>query len=315
MGWWESEDGTGFIGDRPADILGSALADAFGERFDLDLFGGFLASVGAALLRNPDELVRDAIGPKTAIVAELSEMPGLVVPIRASGRRSGLDDGVYDALEAVAFQYRVSELDRLPRLAEILETIAFVARGHVTDANGRTVPLERVRPGSAAESPMGATPSRAFGWVAMRALIAGETPADENAEALVGYALGDSDWRARMSAVLAVGRLRLRSLSSQARIAPVPPLGAGVSDDDRRALLALREVASARAEGRAVERPLHSDASIAERRGDFLAAVEAAVSGTALPGPGSPAYVLHALVDPAAVLTAEDCPPGWREWL
>jgi hypothetical protein len=294
MGWWASEDGTGVIGDRPADILGTALTDAFGDRFDVELLAGFLVAVGGALLRNPSELVSDGLEPDTAIAIEFSDLPAVLVPIMRPAVTGALDDAVYDALEAAAFHYRVSELERAPTLAEILETIAFVARGHVTDGGGAPLELDGIRPLGASEP----KPAAAFAWISVLALLAGAAPNTPEAEALVAHVLDEADWRPRMTAVLAVGRLRLPALANRARAAEVPALGKGVTDDDRRTLLALREVAAARAEGRALDRPRHPDAEVESRRAALLADVEAAVDGTRLPDSDSPAAVLRTLVNP-----------------
>lgn len=245
------------------------------------------------------------------MVAEFEEIPPVVLPMQPAAVQTGLDDAVSEALAAAAARFR-SELGRLPLLTEMLEMLARGAQGHIVDLDGRRpLTLRRVRPGVSSDSDAAPT----FTWTAMRGVMATGSPIGPETEEVVAHALGDTDWRARMSAVLAVGRLRLRALAGQARNAPVPPLGSGVRDEDRRTLLALREAAAARAEGRAVERPVHSDAAIADKRAAFLASVEAAVAGTELPGPGSPAYVLHALVDPDAVVASGASPPEWREWL
>jgi hypothetical protein len=293
MGWWASEDGTGLIGDRPADILGTALNDALGDRFDVDLLTGFLVAVGGALLRNPSELVSDGLEPDTSIVVDFADAPAVFVPIARPAMTGGLDDALYDALEAVAFQYRVSELERAPRLAEILETIAFVARGHVTDTRGAPLTLDGIR----THGPGDPAPTAVLAWTAALALIA-EGAATPEAEALVSHVLEDEDWRPRMTAVLAVGRLRLSALADRARSAEVPPLGNGIEDDDRRALLALREVAAARAEGRELDRPHHPDPGVEAQRAAFVAEIEAAVAGTNLPERDSAAAVLRTLLDP-----------------
>ena len=50
-------------------------------------------------------------------------------------------------------------------------------------------------------------------------------------------------------------------------------------------------------------------------RARLLDDVAAVLEGTALPPPDSPAYVLHALVDPEAVRRSGQAPPEWRGWL
>jgi hypothetical protein len=146
MGWWESEDGRGFVGDGPADILGAALGEALGDSFDPDLFAGFLSALGAALLRNPLELTAETRSlEQYAIAVQYGDQPPMIVPVRPAPRDGGLEDALFDALESIAFQYRISEIGRPPTLAELLETTAFVARGHIVE-DGTSLALRAIRP-------------------------------------------------------------------------------------------------------------------------------------------------------------------------
>lgn len=146
MGWWESEDGQGFVGDAPADILGTALDEALGDIFDPDLFAGFLSALGAALLRNPGELTTGTQPlEQYAIAVEYGDRPPMIVPVRPAPRDSGLEDALFDALESIAFQYRISEIGRAPTLAELLETAAFVGRGRIVE-DGASLTLRAIRP-------------------------------------------------------------------------------------------------------------------------------------------------------------------------
>jgi hypothetical protein len=319
MGWWESEDGSGIVGDRPADILGTALEHALGEGFDTDLFAGFLAATGAALLRNPAALLSDVPLPGgLAFVAELDDAPPIEVPVRPAPVWTSLEDELYDALEAVAFQYRLSDADRAPRLAELLETIAFVARGHVVEpGTGRSLTLRGVyaRARDARhrrdEHDAADAAAEALRLAALRALVELAAAATPEIERVVAGALEDPDWRVRMAAVLAVGRLQLSRLANRARGAAVPAAGGRLgendrrggndrlSEDDRRALLALRDAAAARAEGSTLrqQRPVHPDPGLAARRAAFVDEVDAFVGGTALPAPDGPAAILRRLVE------------------
>jgi hypothetical protein len=82
-------------------------------------------------------------------------------------------------------------------------------------------------------------------WRTLSAAVAAAGPANsELVRALVAAGLRDPDWRVRMTAVLAVGRLRLADLAEQAMAAKVPDAGTdGLGQEDRRALLALRHAA------------------------------------------------------------------------
>jgi hypothetical protein len=148
MGWWASDDGSGLIGDRPGDVLGALLTDSLGPRFDVELLGGFLRAVGGAVLRDPARLLSDPPRPGDAIAAEFGDRPPLRVAVTVPAVTGGLDDAVFEALETTSFLYREGGPQRPPRWAELLETIAFVARGHVEDAT-----LRCVRPGEVAPPP------------------------------------------------------------------------------------------------------------------------------------------------------------------
>jgi hypothetical protein len=116
-----------------------------------------------------------------------------------------------------------------------------------------------------------------------------------------------------MTAVLVVGRLRLAELAGAAEAVEVPGTEVGLEDDERRALLALRDIAPALAVGQTADRPVHPDPGIARKRADFAATVAAAVEGTGWPPPTHPAYVLRALAEPEAVRAS--APRRWRHWL
>jgi hypothetical protein len=282
MGWWELDDGGLVIGDRPADVFGALLDGSFGRRLDTELLAGLLGAFGAALLRNPGELVDDPPGPGAAIVAEIERRAPLVVDIAPAEYPGGLHDVVYDALESASFQYRESGPERKPQLAELLAVLAFAVRPRLVDPDtGAPVGLLDIRPHVRPEQ----------------------------------LRLDAPDWRARMTALVFVGRLRIADLARPAAATEVPPLSAGLREGDRRALLALRDVAAARARGERLELPGHPDPEVAAARARLLADVETVLDGKGLPAPDSPAYVLHALLDPATVRESGSAPREWQAWL
>ena len=303
MGWWTSADGLGLIGDRPADILAGALRDALGARFDVDLLAGFLTATGAALRRNPEVLLSGGIPEGAVIVATFSGAPDVEAPVLEPVVRGGLDDALLDALDSVAYHYRLTELERAPRLTEVLETLAFVAHGRVTALDG--TPLDLTGIVVANEADRLAAP---HAWAAMRAIAAGDVAPDAG---LIAGALDDPDWRARATGALVAGRHGMAALAPRVQAVEIPPAGAGLRDEDRRALLAMRDVAAARAAGAPLERPRHDDPALDARRSAFLTEIDDAISGTAMPDPGSPAYVIRALVDPEAIRA----PAAWKRWL
>lgn len=79
-------------------------------------------------------------------------------------------------------------------------------------------------------------------WQMLQAAIETYSPANALlVRSMIRAGLLDADWRVRMTAMLAIGRLRLTDLAPQAMAVKVPEAGkAGVSQADRRILLALR---------------------------------------------------------------------------
>ena len=235
--------------------LTDVLLDSLGDPIDVDLFGGFLAAVGAA---------RASDDGSAFIVASFDDRRPLVVPVAPAEVTGGLDDAVRAALEA--------EPAGLP---EVLDTIAAAARGRIVDGDGEPLVLRSI------------------------------VVRDHDGE----------DWRERMAGLVLAGQLRLDELAPVMAGAEIPPTSAGLRDEDRRALMALRDMAAARALGRPFERPTHPDPAIAAARAALLRDLEALLDGSAFPGPDSPAYVLTAILDPDAVRAAGAVPPEWRRWL
>jgi hypothetical protein len=318
MGWWPSADGSGIIGDAPADVMGDLLDDAIGQEFDTDLFAGFLVAIGGALKRNARRLIADPdVLEGSAICAWLGDEPPLVVPLGSSQQETSLDEHVDDALESIAFRYRTTDFERPPRLAEVLETVAFAARGRIVSAeDGRPLALRGIEalPWRDIEATAAPLPGSIL-WRGLRQVLAAGSTAVAESRLLVTAGLVDADWRARMTALLAVGRLRLAELAEVAAAVEVPDTDVGLEDDERRARLALRDIAPQLAVGRPADsgRPVHPDSEIAGKRAEFVAKVTATIDGTGWPPPSHPAYVLRALVEPEAVRAS--APPQWRRWL
>lgn len=113
-------------------------------------------------------------------------------------------------------------------------------------------------------------------WHSLRGALAAEVPQTALAvKALVIAGLSDPDWRVRMTAILGVGRLRLADLADAALAAAVPAAGRdGLGQEDRRALLALRQAASDRARG-APPWGESGDPAIARRRRAYQAKLHA----------------------------------------
>ena len=167
-------------------------------------------------------------------------------------------------------------------LPELLDAIAAAARGRIVNTAGEPLLLRD---------------------------ITAHDPED------VGGDLAEDDWRDRIAGLVMVGRLRLAELAPLALEVEIPPCSVGLREDDRRVLLALREMAAARAAGRPFERPVHPDPALAAARAAVLQDLEAVLDDAGLPGPDSPAYVLRAIMDPDAVRGCARVPPEWRRWL
>jgi hypothetical protein len=313
MGWWATADGSGVIGDRPADLLGRALNEALGSQFDVELFSGFIAALGAALMRDPGEFVLDQPAGEASIVVEFAERKPLQVPVASGAFVGGLDRLLLDVLELAVFHYRLGP-ERLPSIAELLDTLAFVARDHIVDLDGTHLRLTRIRITATPDDAVSATSSW-LTWTALRAVIIAGGAVGVGDERLVSDSLSSDDWRARMLAVLAVGRRRIHPLAAMARRAQVPGTEVGLRECDRRALLALRDIAAANATDSRLGRPTHPDGVIAARRSDLIAEIDRVVRGDGDPSPDGPSLILLALLDPRRAHASDRAPRQWQRWL
>lgn len=156
--------------------------------------------------------------------------------------------------------------DEAPRLtAALIETCKAVAMSDPEEALTEllTVP-QREAPAHA--------PAAEARWAALALAVAGEGVFDDlPARALVSAGLADSDWRTRFVALWAVGHHRMPGLAARAEAAALPKVGyPGLSQDDRRVLLALRALAAARSADR-------SDTIKPGVDPDFIACIEALI--------------------------------------
>lgn len=119
MGWWRNSEGN-ILGDGPADTLDDALqalrSDTQKAPMELVLAGiGSLlrsrAGVYAADSGNDFRLVARSAGREIDETGSLGE-PQLRV--------------LADALDNIANDYRISELDRLPTVEEVVATLSFI---------------------------------------------------------------------------------------------------------------------------------------------------------------------------------------------
>ncbi|MDJ0628985.1 MAG: hypothetical protein QNJ44_12055 [Rhodobacter sp.] len=146
-------------------------------------------------------------------------------------------------------------------------------------------------------------------WAALAVAVAGEGVFDDlPARALVSAGLADSDWRVRVVALWAVGHHRMPGLAAKAEVAVLPKPGyPGLSQDDRRVLLALRVLAAARSASQ-------SNAIKPGADPDFVARIEALLDDPPqLPGTRDEALILAILRRPFQQGAALP-DPRWAEW-
>jgi hypothetical protein len=269
------------------------LTESLGETVELELFAGLLTATGAALVRGGAALVRDPPVPGRLLVADLAGQPPLLVPVPATGPDAvplaDLDTGLSAVLAACARQHRATDRGRAPTVADLLADIAEASRGLVIGPGGKRLRVRSLGLHTAPRPDTGGTP----------------------------------DWRDAAVVLLTVGRSRLSALAPLAADTEIPPAGPGLRDVDRRALLALRDLAVARARGVSLDLPEHPDAEVAAARARLVADLEAVLDagaeavprGTGLPGEESPAYLLTALLAPDRVRRSGTAPPQWHAWL
>jgi hypothetical protein len=166
----------------------------------------------------------------------------------------------------------------------------------------------------ATDGPLGA--NGATRWRVLRAAVAAFGEANRQfVEALVLSGLQDPDWRVRMAAVLAIGRLRLASLTDGVMAAAPPKAGEdGICQEDRRALLAFRRVAHDRALTLPPDAPASASADVAARRRDHQRRLHALLAGSLGAGWGREATLLAALLDGPEAVRGR-VPGAWRGWL
>jgi hypothetical protein len=152
----------------------------------------------------------------------------------------------------------------------------------------------------------------------LRAAVAAAVPENMLAvAALVSAGLSDPDWRVRMAAVIAVGKLRLAALADKAMAAKVPPAGtSGLHSEDRRVLLALRQAAHDCAKGLAPStgpgEGMPED--IAAKRRAYQQRLHALLGGEAGDEGDTAALIIMALMA-AGQARPDRYPPRWRGWL
>jgi hypothetical protein len=134
---------------------------------------------------------------------------------------------------------------------------------------------------------------------------------------MIRAGLRDADWRVRMTAMLAVGRLRLAALADQVMGARVPPAGtSGLSSEDHRILLALRQAVHDRAKGLppSIGPGEGMPEDIAAKRLAYQQRLHALLGGNAADEEDTAALLVGALMNAGHVRSTR-YPARWRRWL
>lgn len=128
MGWWRTGNADDVIGDDAADILGllfQAVADErTGSGKTKPTLDELLGAVGAVLRRDAGALTAD--GGNRPLGGLVVTIDGATSTIAAQGPAGDLAPRIENAVRDIASAYQESELDRKPRLSEILSSLAFV---------------------------------------------------------------------------------------------------------------------------------------------------------------------------------------------
>jgi len=148
MSWWDIREKDSVIGDRPADILGTALQDIdrtwFEQTGQRPTLQQLVDAIAVILRTNFEAFCCDAMGASVErIVVRLKEHPDLV------SEGIGIDTDcplIVRLSEAIADVVQVyeAEWERKPRLTEIVENFAFVMRGEEYLLNGQAVELKQI---------------------------------------------------------------------------------------------------------------------------------------------------------------------------
>jgi hypothetical protein len=299
------------------EVLARVLTEALGPSPPDDLFIGLAVGFGRALRDGAASFITapEVLSEVDLVVRFVGRAP-LRLPPSSRREGGGLGAELSEALAAVAQLYEDAGLG-LPTLQALLWALSSAAGGGVTGTMllgveaviGREESLQAIELSELLQA------DALRRWRAQRSILATTGPAPPEYEALVADGLNDPDWRVRMTAVLAVGRLRIATLADQARAAATPARDVGLRDEDRRALLALREAASERARPGGELRPIHPDPETARRRAAFMAEVANAVAGERELSAGGAVSILDALEAPEQVSGRPDAPVAWRRWL
>ena len=131
MGWWETGKGDDITGDGPADTITQVLTETTqrreGQQRSRPSVEELLSAFVEALRREPTEILEDGSAPPPRFITAVVEPAGgsVVGGITAS-QDAALVETLREALEEIAVEYEDSDLERKPRLSELLAALSFV---------------------------------------------------------------------------------------------------------------------------------------------------------------------------------------------
>lgn len=158
MGWWATGHDDDIAGDDPVDTIVEDLAfyhEMHGDKPSfqelLDAFAATLQLYGGALLADPDSYVNEPMeavfappAPTLVTSANLGELA-----CDPSSPVSSLILNLFSAFRKISKQYLESEVQRKPRVTEMVEVLAFPLRVRperlLRDAAGLELQEFRVR--------------------------------------------------------------------------------------------------------------------------------------------------------------------------
>jgi hypothetical protein len=157
--------------------------------------------------------------------------------------------------------------------------------------------------------------SGAMRWRSLQAALTAGEGGNALLRPLIAAGLNDPDWRVRMLAVLATGRLRLAELAKAAMAARVPDAGtSGLDREDRRSLLALRHAAHNLALGLETANGIVGAPDVLGKRVAYQERLRRLIDTP-------PATITDRASALVALLTGRPRAPGhalpgdWREWM
>jgi hypothetical protein len=131
MGWWETGQGDDVIGDEPADTITTtlrAMAEAYEEQGkQKPTVQQLLNAILSALRLKPEQFIDE--GNEISIQTLTAKFESTLDNVSSSEDNiadNQLVTALCDAFEEVAVEYEDAEMERKPRLSELLTSIAFV---------------------------------------------------------------------------------------------------------------------------------------------------------------------------------------------